>query len=441
MSTSEHDGHHPTSVTRFENHGDQRLGFLGVGTMNAAIVRGLLFRPPRGGRSDPSTRPPRGGRPHPLPSSTREDEEPGREDESLSPRLLVLSPRGREQVQNLVAEFPDSVEVAASNQAVLDNSDLVFVGLRAETIKDAFKELRWSKQHQIVNLTTMPNEDMAALAVLRGGHGGSTGNGDMPGLGDEEDSPRGAPVLGDEEDHSRSSTSSPRTRCLKRQKRRFFDESASRDEFHGSTTLRIPPDQASDCRSAASSSSTTCLEVSQIIHVVPLPAVATRSGVCYMTPRGCAPFETVHALFSRLCPASSGGCVAVVDSQKTADVYHTFLCLMGPLYQQLEAAQRWGLERLERLQGERLEGEQKQHTTTREEHERQTRKFLVSVMNAALADCVGEKSTFAHGINTQTPGGLNELVMRARKDFDQKNLPKVLDRVWGKLAGEEQAGG
>jgi pyrroline-5-carboxylate reductase len=70
-----------------------RYGFVGVGTMSSAIVRGMCTL---------ST----------LPMTS-----------------IVLSPRGADKVATLKALFPDMVTIAADNQAVLDACDIVFVGV------------------------------------------------------------------------------------------------------------------------------------------------------------------------------------------------------------------------------------------------------------------------------------------------------------------------
>ena len=69
-----------------------RYGFVGVGTMSSAIVRGMCTLP-----GDPA--------------------------------CIVLSPRGAVKAAALAAEFPDKVTIASGNQEVVDKSDVVFIGV------------------------------------------------------------------------------------------------------------------------------------------------------------------------------------------------------------------------------------------------------------------------------------------------------------------------
>ena len=69
---------------------EKTFGFIGVGTINAAVVQGLCTC-------------------------------------DTPPKAVVLSPRNAEKAAALAASFPDRVRVAESNQAVLDAADWVFV--------------------------------------------------------------------------------------------------------------------------------------------------------------------------------------------------------------------------------------------------------------------------------------------------------------------------
>merc|ERR1719160_1487513 len=67
------------------------VGFIGIGTINSAVCRGLLKS-------------------------------------ADSPSKVVVGPRNAENAAALAAEHPDKVTVAESNQAVIDASDWVVLG-------------------------------------------------------------------------------------------------------------------------------------------------------------------------------------------------------------------------------------------------------------------------------------------------------------------------
>ena len=112
------------------------FGFVGVGTMNAAIVRGIATLP-------------------------------------APPKSLVLSPRGAARAAELSAEFGPLVTVAKDNQAVVDASDVVFVGVLPRLGEEVLRALRFSERHTVVSLlSTMPlaearRRDRRLLAVPR----------------------------------------------------------------------------------------------------------------------------------------------------------------------------------------------------------------------------------------------------------------------------------
>lgn len=85
-----------------------RLGFIGTGTMTAAMVEGL------------------GGG-------------------------VVLSPRGAEVAADLARRFAD-VTVAPSNQAVVDQCDLVVLAIRPQVVEDIVRALRFRPGQRVLSL-------------------------------------------------------------------------------------------------------------------------------------------------------------------------------------------------------------------------------------------------------------------------------------------------
>ncbi len=66
---------------------------------------------------------------------------------------FFLSPRGAEKAAALAAKFPKSVKICASNQAVLDNAEWVFITLQ-KTGFAALNALKFRRNHKVVNMAT-----------------------------------------------------------------------------------------------------------------------------------------------------------------------------------------------------------------------------------------------------------------------------------------------
>lgn len=78
------------------------------------------------------------------------------------PRKIILSPRGEKNVKELSAEFNSLVEVAASNEEVVEKSDIIFIGLLPTTAKDILPTLVFdSKRHIVISM--MATIDMQYL--------------------------------------------------------------------------------------------------------------------------------------------------------------------------------------------------------------------------------------------------------------------------------------
>ena len=94
-----------------------RFGFVGVGTMSSAIVRGLCTLP-------------------------------------APPAAVVLSPRGAQKAAALYGEFPSLTRVAGSNQEVVDCSDVVFVGVLPKQTEEVLRGLTFEPRHTVVSLVS-----------------------------------------------------------------------------------------------------------------------------------------------------------------------------------------------------------------------------------------------------------------------------------------------
>lgn len=104
------------------------LGFIGTGTITQAVVTGLCKA--------------EGG-----------------------PTKITLSPRNAERAARLAARF-DQVQVADSNQAVLDGSDLVCLAVRPQVAEDILAPLTFASGQQIISfIATFSAEKMTELVA------------------------------------------------------------------------------------------------------------------------------------------------------------------------------------------------------------------------------------------------------------------------------------
>lgn len=104
------------------------LGFIGTGTISAAIVRGL--GPSFGERG-----------------------------------TIHLSPRSATVAAALAAELPH-VRIAASNQTVLDASDVVMLAVRPQVAREVIPPLRFRPDHHVVSLiATLSLETLGDLVA------------------------------------------------------------------------------------------------------------------------------------------------------------------------------------------------------------------------------------------------------------------------------------
>ncbi|THD64483.1 pyrroline-5-carboxylate reductase [Phenylobacterium sp.] len=97
------------------------MGFVGCGAIASAMVEGLCAR-------HPDSR-------------------------------IVVSPRNADRARDLAARFPN-VGVAASNQAVLDQAQIVVLAIRPQVAAEAIADLTFRPDHRVLSLVaglTLPN--------------------------------------------------------------------------------------------------------------------------------------------------------------------------------------------------------------------------------------------------------------------------------------------
>eukprot|EP00928_Gymnodinium_smaydae_P097263 TRINITY_DN8764_c1_g7_i1.p2 TRINITY_DN8764_c1_g7~~TRINITY_DN8764_c1_g7_i1.p2 ORF type:complete len:299 (+),score=75.41 TRINITY_DN8764_c1_g7_i1:104-898(+) len=147
-----------------------------------------------------------------------------------------------------------------------------------------------------------------------------------------------------------------------------------------------------------------------VVRVIPLPPVAQHHGATIMTPR----HPAVAKLFDAL-----GTCVAV-DTEETMKKMIPVTCLMGQFYAQQRAAHQWLL---------------RQGVGTEE-----AAKWTGAVFHCVSYDTANATShTFDELVNEQTPGGLNEQVIRELTEAGlwnalQDSMDGCLARIEGRPA-------
>lgn len=105
-----------------------KLGFVGAGAITTAIVTGL-------NASDAGS------------------------------DTILVSPRNAEVAATLAAKF-SNVTVAASNQAVLDGSDVVIIAIRPQVADEVLSPLKFRPDHHVISLMAIISlEKVAALAA------------------------------------------------------------------------------------------------------------------------------------------------------------------------------------------------------------------------------------------------------------------------------------
>jgi len=105
------------------------VGFVGCGTLSAAIVRGLLTA-----------------------------------DAAPFINTIYVSPRNREKAQALATDFPGRVVVAADNQSVVDKSTYVFLAVRPQVCDGIVPLLKFRDDHKVISL--MASVPFAKLEVM-----------------------------------------------------------------------------------------------------------------------------------------------------------------------------------------------------------------------------------------------------------------------------------
>jgi len=267
---------------------DTTFGFVGCGTISTAVARGLCTL-------------------------------------DTPPKAVFVSPRNAEKAAALLADFPGLVKVAASNQEVVDNATMVYLGLgspsRPTAAEDAIRELKFNENHTVVSLLST-----ASLESLK--------------------------------DWCSAGGAAPK----------------------------------------------------EIVRAIPLPPVAHHAGACIITPK----HPLTMAVFEAL------GSSVAVDTEAEMMKMMPITCMMGQVYAQQQAAQKWLLE-----QGIEAAA---------------AAKWVGAIYHTVTFDAKdASEGTFDKLVAEQTPGGLNEQVLSEMDAGGAWNtLQSALDGCLARIEGKER---
>lgn len=110
---------------------DTRIGLLGTGKIGSAVVTGFCS------------------------------------DGGWQPRSVTVSARSQAKAEALAARFPERLTIGASNQAIVDASDVVFIGLLPQVAREELPKLHFSPAHRVVSMmATIPYDELLELVQL-----------------------------------------------------------------------------------------------------------------------------------------------------------------------------------------------------------------------------------------------------------------------------------
>jgi pyrroline-5-carboxylate reductase len=100
------------------NISDKVLGFIGCGKISSAICRGFASHP----------------------------------DSAQRPRKILVSRRNEEKSETLRKEFPDLVVIIDSNEEIVRESNIVFIGLLPMAAREVLPTLPFTNQHLMISM-------------------------------------------------------------------------------------------------------------------------------------------------------------------------------------------------------------------------------------------------------------------------------------------------
>ncbi|TMW68570.1 hypothetical protein Poli38472_006038 [Pythium oligandrum] len=83
------------------------------------------------------------------------------------PKHVYVSARTKAKADALVAKFPTRVSIGASNQEIIDKSDVVFIGLLPNIAKEELPKLNFASTKKVVSMmATIPYDELVGLVKL-----------------------------------------------------------------------------------------------------------------------------------------------------------------------------------------------------------------------------------------------------------------------------------
>ncbi|OWZ23593.1 Serine/threonine protein kinase [Phytophthora megakarya] len=82
------------------------------------------------------------------------------------PKHAYVSARTKAKAEALAAKFPDRVTIAASNQEIVDKSDVVFIGLLPNVAREELPKLTFAGKKVVSMMATIPYEELLQLVKL-----------------------------------------------------------------------------------------------------------------------------------------------------------------------------------------------------------------------------------------------------------------------------------
>ncbi|RLN72241.1 hypothetical protein BBJ28_00019475 [Nothophytophthora sp. Chile5] len=82
------------------------------------------------------------------------------------PKRAYVSARSKAKAEALVAKFPSRVTIGASNQEIVDKSDVVFIGLLPAVAREELPKLSFAGKKVVSMMATIPYDELLQLVKL-----------------------------------------------------------------------------------------------------------------------------------------------------------------------------------------------------------------------------------------------------------------------------------
>ncbi|EEY66336.1 uncharacterized protein PITG_03900 [Phytophthora infestans T30-4] len=82
------------------------------------------------------------------------------------PKHALVSARTKAKAEALVAKFPSRVSIGASNQEIVDKSDVIFIGLLPNVAREELPKLSFAGKKVVSMMATIPYDELLQLVKL-----------------------------------------------------------------------------------------------------------------------------------------------------------------------------------------------------------------------------------------------------------------------------------